>query len=76
MGRNYLRYRRGDAARRRWLQLPPPDPLAQHLVASIPQRSPGGASTRPGLSATFSTDDEILTGFGARPVPLQLGHGP
>jgi hypothetical protein len=76
MGRNYLRHRRGDAARRRWLQLPPPDPLAQHLVASIPQRSPGGASTRPGLSATFSTDDEILTGFGARPVPLQLGHGP
>jgi hypothetical protein len=26
MGRNYLRHRRGDAARRRWLQLPPPDP--------------------------------------------------
>jgi hypothetical protein len=37
MGRNYLRHRRGDAARRRWLQLPPPDPrFASNNSVEIP----------------------------------------
>jgi hypothetical protein len=42
---------------RRRLQLPPSDPLAEHFVASVPQRPPGRASTRPSLTATFFTDD-------------------
>jgi hypothetical protein len=67
MGRNYLWYRRGDAANgilaARRLQLPTPDPMAENLVASNLQRSPCGASTRPSLSATFFTDDLLITSF-------------
>jgi len=63
MDRDYLWHREGDAANASW----PPSAttsaarsLAEHLVASIPQRSPGGASTRPSLSATFFTDNFLV----------------
>src|ERR1700688_327063 len=49
--------------RRRRLQLPPPDPLAQDFVVPNPHRSHRSASARSSLKLRFFTDDTI----GAKP---------
>src|SRR5450432_3638722 len=48
--------------RRRRLQLPPPDPLAQAFVVPNPRRPDRRASARSSLKAAFFTDDDLRQG--------------
>ena len=48
--------------RRRRLQLPPPDPLAQAFVAPNPDRSPRRAVDQSSLKSGFFTDDSVSAG--------------
>ena len=54
------RRRRQCRPRRRRLQLPPPDPMAQALVVPHTPRPHGNASARSNLKAAFFTGDELL----------------
>jgi hypothetical protein len=56
--------------------LPPPDPLAEHLVASNPPRSPCGTPTRACLSTTFFTADYQADSKYPPAKPGALGIGP
>jgi len=51
------RRRRQRHPRRRRLQLPPPDPLAQDFVVPNPGRSLPGAGDQSNLKSGFFTDD-------------------
>jgi hypothetical protein len=50
-----LKYQRSP--RRRRLQLPPPDPMAQAFVAPNPDRYRCSAATRSNLKSAFFTND-------------------
>ncbi|MBB4383470.1 hypothetical protein GGD61_008170 [Bradyrhizobium sp. SBR1B] len=59
MGRNYLWFCQGDAAKAPPLQLPTPHPLAQPVAAPNPLRSHPRGSNRLGLKPKFFTDNAL-----------------